>query len=182
MLTYKAIVRRADKLIRDDWTKDYVREFACAIRSYPVIATVLTPRAFLAAVNEIINAQATGGKGSIIAQSWGAYPLFAKIGSQKRSAVILEDSLSRVQRIAKVLGRTKSYRETVHRLAKPDPTCWMPALVEITVFGAMDKTGYKFRPYEAVGGRNHDLVLLSPSREVHLDCLCITRTMVDRWR
>lgn len=182
MRTYEAVRKRAERVIKDEWTKEYIRDFVEVIPSLPAVSTVLTPAALGAAVTEIERAQASGGKKSVIAASWGAYPLVAKIASQRRSAAILEDALPRVEEAARNAGRTKDYRQATCRLANPDPGVWMGALVEITVIAAAHRSGYDFRPHEPVERKNHDLILLTPHRQVHLDCLCITRTMVDRHR
>jgi len=182
MRTYEWVLEHAERVIKDDWTKQYIRDFVKAIPSLPVVSSVLTPTTLDAAVTQIERAQAGGGKKSVIAASWGAYPLVAKIASQRRSAAILEDSLPRAEKAAKNAGRMKDYREAKCRLANPDPEIWMPALVEISVMAAVDRNEYSFRPYVPVDRKNHDLILLTPGRQIHLDCLCITRTMVDRHR
>ena len=182
MSDYQAVRKRAERTIKDELTKEYIRDFVKIIPSLPAVSTVLTPAALEAAVTAIEQAQVAGGKKSVIAAPWGAWPLVAKIASQRRSAAILEDALPRTGKAAKNAGRMKDYREAKRRLANPDPEIWMPALVEVSVIAATDRNGYRFRPYVPVGRKNHDLVILTPGRQVHLDCLCITRTMVDRHR
>ena len=182
MSTYEAVRRRAERVIKDDWTKEHIRDFVEVIPSLPAVSAVLTPHALETAVTEIEKAQSSGGRRSVIAASWGAYPLVAKIASQRRSAAILEDALPRVEKATRNAGQTRGYRQAIRRLAIPSPEEWMPALVEITVIAAADRNGYRLRPYVPVARRNHDLVLLTPCRQVHLDCLCITRTMIDHHR
>jgi len=182
MSAYQAVRKRAERTIKDELTKEYIRDFVKIIPSLPAVSTVLTPAALEAAVTAIEQAQVAGGKKSVIAAPWGAWPLVAKIASQRRSAAILEDALPRVEEAAKNAGRTRDYRQATRRLANPDPEIWMPALVEISVVAAAERNGYRFRPYVPVARKNHDLVLLTPRRPVHLDCLCITRTMIDRHR
>jgi len=182
MSDYQAVRKRAERTIKDELTKEHIRDFVKIIPSLPAVSTVLTPAALEAAVTAIERAQVAGGKKSVIAAPWGAWPLVAKVASQPRSAAILEDALPRTGKAAKNAGRMKDYREAKRRLANPDPEIWMPALVEISVMAAADRNGYSFQPYVPVARKNHDLVLLTPGRQVHLDCLCITRTMVDRHR
>ncbi len=179
MSTYQAVLKRAERVIKHGWTKEHIRDFVEVIPSLPAVSAVLTPHALEVAVRQIEQAQTSGDRRSVIAAPWGAYPLVAKIASQRRSAAILEEALPRAEEAARNARRTKHYRDALRRLADPAPETWMPALVEISVLGATHRNGYSFRPYEPVNGKNHDLVLLTLRRRVHLDCLCITRTMID---
>lgn len=179
MSTYQAVLKRAERVIKNGWAKEHIRDFVEVIPSLPAVSAVLTPHALEVAVRQIEQAQTSGDRRSVIAAPWGAYPLVVKIALQKQSAAILEDTLPRVEQAARRAGRKRDFRNALKHLADPDPKTWMPALVEITVIGAVDRNGYRYRPYQPAGTKNHDLVILTPLRQVHLDCLCITRSMID---
>lgn len=72
MRTYESVRERAERVIKDDWTKEHIRDFVEVIPSLPAVSTVLTPAALGAAVTEIERAQTSGEKGSVIVASWGA--------------------------------------------------------------------------------------------------------------
>ena len=72
MGTYESVRERAERVIKDNWTKEYIRDFVKVIPLLPAVSTVLMPDTHEAAVTEAEQVQSSGEKGSVIAASWGA--------------------------------------------------------------------------------------------------------------
>jgi len=183
MLTYENVLDRARREVLDEITREvYLAEFVDGIRWYPETSRLLPPEHLNGVVDELVRAQRAGlSLGAIVNERQGFYPLVAKLARQPWVASLIEDSLPRVRQACVRLGRKRAYQEAVRRLQDIAPQEWMPALLEVTTFGTFGRSGYIARPYEPAGNRNHDLVIETSCRTVHIDCLCVTRTEADKY-
>ncbi len=173
------IARRVADEVQDEIDRESLLSLSRSIQCYPELMVVITPDYLARVLDEMRDAQGhSAGTAVHVEERHGFYPLAGKIARQPWVATLLDDSLARLRTACSKLRRVGEFKELVRKLQSSNPQDWMAGLLEVTAFGALERSGFEVRPYEP---GQLDLLVETGMRPLHLDCQCITRTDVDKY-